>query len=340
MSHFQLTDGTRLWVKNYENEKIAIHIDNEVVLEQWGSTDAFGKMPKIHPTPEGVVEVSLIDRPSSDRPFTVSKRRFSLKAVGAGTATINGKDREGNNISSPLKVVAGEFKNHEGMVKDLLADVGRSSDPSLIHKLQRLLHNDKNNLFNQDSDENIKEFGELACGRVTKAGGEKLIGRVISHSYAKDSSYHKRTNKVTSRDDVVYDPNMMDKVRRAIERHVKNGNPVLVGAAYNPKTSMLKEGHLQAGLSGGHSVLIVGCNAAATEFLYVDPFPGGSKLKYKGGIAHDSYPEKCHYLGVFKFDYSVKTYLDRGPVLRQRWDSEGNWFSGSQFLEVISGPKI
>jgi len=60
----------------------------------------------------------------------------------------------------------------------------------------------------------------------------------------------------------------------------------------------LKDGHLQATRDGGHTVLIVGCNEdqAATEFLYIDPYPGGSTMKYKGGIAADSYPSKCFFL--------------------------------------------
>jgi hypothetical protein len=37
MSHFQLADGTRLWAREFENEKIAIHLGKEVELLQWGS---------------------------------------------------------------------------------------------------------------------------------------------------------------------------------------------------------------------------------------------------------------------------------------------------------------
>ena len=36
MSQFQLPDGTRLWAEGYDNEKIAIHLRNEIELEQWG----------------------------------------------------------------------------------------------------------------------------------------------------------------------------------------------------------------------------------------------------------------------------------------------------------------
>jgi hypothetical protein len=91
------------------------------------------------------------------------------------------------------------------------------------------------------------------CGRVAKASGAVLIGKGISHSFEKDSSYHKPLRKVTSRDDVEYDPNMMLRVRRTIAVHVKNGHPVLVGCAFDPKTSMLKDGHLQATRDGWRS---------------------------------------------------------------------------------------
>jgi hypothetical protein len=336
VSQFQLPDGTRLWAERSDNEKIAIHLGNEIKLEQWGMTDKDGKTADIQPDKQGVVEIRIIDRPSSNKPSTISKRQFALKAVGEGAATISGKG-EDEAVRSPLKVLAGEFKNHEGMVKDLLADVGRSSKPSLIYQLQRFLNSNTDNLFNQLSDANVAKMRTaLACGRVAKASGEVLIGKVISHSFEKDSSYHMPIRQVTSRDDVKYDQNLMLRVRRAIAGHVKKGHPVLVGCAINPNTSMLKDGHLQATRDGGHTVLIVGCNEdeTATEFLYVDPYPGGSTLKYKGGIAADSYPPKCFFLGLFTVEL-----LKRGPVLRSYRDSDGEW-SGDSYLEVISGPKF
>jgi hypothetical protein len=336
VSQFQLPDGPRLWAEGYENEKIAIHLRNEIELEQWGPTDVEGKTADIQLDKQGAVEIRLIDRPSSNKPFSISKRRFALKAVGEGAATISGKG-EDKAISSPLKVLAGEFKNHQGMVKDLLADVGRSSKPYLLYELQRFLNSNTNNLFNQLNDANVAKMNTaLACGRVAKASGEILIGKVISHSFEKDSSYHKPMRKVTSRDDVEYDLHAMLRARRTIAGHVKNGHPVLIGCAFDPKTSMLKDGHLQATRDGGHTVLIVGCSDddLATEFLYVDPYPGGSTLKYKGGIAADSYPSKCFFLGLFKVEL-----LKRGPVLRSYRDSDGEW-SGDKYLEVISGPKF
>lgn len=336
LSQFQLPDGTRLWAEQYENEKIAIHLNKEIILEQWGVTNASGETADIQPDKPGTLDIRIIDQPSSDKPFTVSKRRFALKATGEGATIISGKG-EVKEIASPLKVLTGEFKSHKGMEKDLLAEVGRSSNPKLLHQLQRLLHSNTNNLFNQLDDANVAKMqSSLACGRVAKASGEAMIGKVVSHSFEKDSSYHKPLSKISDRKDVKYDADVMFRARTAIARHVKAGHPVLVGCAIDPKTSMLKDGHMQATRNGGHTVLIVGCNAAATEFLYVDPYPGGSTLKYRGGIASDSYPPKCFFLGMFKVDIAEEAH-GRGPVL-SNLESDGQW-SGDQYLEVISGPR-
>ncbi len=334
MSQFQLPDGTRLLAEEDKNEKIAIHLGNEIELEQWSATGLLGD---IEPDRPGIVEVRILDRPRSTRPFTSNKRRFALKAVGEGAVTIAGRN-EDKASARPLKVLVGEFKNHQGMTKDLLADIGRSAKPAQLYQLQRLLHNVHDNIFSQFSEANVAAHqSPLACGRVAKAAGEALIGKVVSHNYKPDSSYHKAVWRVTRRDDIDYDPDVMRRARITIARHVKRGHPVLVGCAYEPKTSMLNEGHLQATRDGGHSVLIVGCNATATEFLYVDPFPGGSNLKYTGGIAADAYPPLCFFLGVFKVD-SLQELIGRGPLLRKHPDKNGPW-AGDRYLEVISGPK-
>jgi hypothetical protein len=93
-------------------------------------------------------------------------------------------------------------------------------------------------------------------------------------------------------------------------------------------------GFLQPDRGGGHFVLIVGCNVAADQFLYVDPWYGGSQLAYGGGIAGESYPGKCQMLGMFIIDNGA-----RGPVICQSPASEGSFNRMSNsFLEVIAGP--
>jgi hypothetical protein len=78
---------------------------------------------------------------------------------------------------------------------------------------------------------------------------------------------------------------------------------------------------------------IVGCNDQFNSFLYLDPWVGGSRLVYKGGIGRAGETDKCFYMGLFKSD----TTNPRGPVLRQD-DSTFGDYDELGFLEVINGP--
>ena len=64
----------------------------------------------------------------------------------------------------------------------------------------------------------------------------------------------------------------------------------------------------------------------------------GRAPKREGGIAADTYPPECHFLGMFKVD-SLQELIGRGPLLRKHWDTHGPW-AGERYLEVISGPKL
>jgi hypothetical protein len=100
---------------------------------------------------------------------------------------------------------------------------------------------------------------------------------------------------------------------------------------------MLTNGRLQPNLGGGHFVLIVGCSSSADLFLYVDPWPGGSRLIYTGGMrALDPDTNPCGSLGLFTLQAGA-----RGPVLRQRSDTCGSFRNDGTdngYLEVIAGP--
>src|SRR5580704_3748400 len=66
---------------------------------------------------------------------------------------------------------------------------------------------------------------------------------------------------------------------------------------------------------------------------HADPWVGGSRLVYKGGIGRAGETDKCFYMGLFKSD----TTNPRGPVLRQD-DSTFGDYDELGFLEVINGP--
>jgi hypothetical protein len=268
---------------------------------------------------------------------SVDRQTFTLSAKSPGKAMLNGKEPKANNdFVFPLLVVVGECTKHPGMAVDLLADkLGKSSDPYVLYQLQRLLnnnHHDDTNLFDQHAPRYVKRYRtNLACGDVAKDSGKALFGDV-SLVY---SSYHKPTRRVNSRDDIHYEHATIDRARSAIKARLERGIPVRVGTAHGFSENMLKgTTALQPDTTGGHFCLIVGSNHAADLFLYVDPWWGGSVLKYEGGMQTlNPSIAKCEFLGLFELQKTT----NRGPVLIQRADTEGT-FKGTKRLEVIAGP--
>jgi len=106
----------------------------------------------------------------------------------------------------------------------------------------------------------------------------------------------------------------------------------------------LTNGKLYAYYLGGHTVLIVGCSSSADKFLYIDPWAGGSKLKYEGAPA-DAGLGVCTYLGMFEAIYdrarAVEMPIISPNMIRQTAASEGSFNStGGNFQEVVSGPLV
>ena len=343
MAHFQLIahppivkHNTRCWLKgNSGTEQIVLHLGAKVMLEQWGMTPE-RTMPSLYSDTPSVAAIS-------DEKIRGQRQSFMLTGKMAGSATLNGKrDWQPNravpaikvNDVYPLKVSVGNFAKHTDMAIDLLAEkLGRSNDAFKIMALQRLLHNnaDDANLFDQNSNYNIKRFHtNLACGDVVAHAGRTLLGPVSTAS----ASYHIPLQTVSSRNDVKYDPGKLSRACAAIKKLLQKGTAVRVGLTHGPSKTQLSHHALQPTSSGGHFVLIVGCNAAADKFLYVDPWEGGSQLLYQGGVIGSKHTSACQFLGMFAIDHS------RGcPVLRQTKGSEGSFSSArDHYLEVIAGP--
>jgi len=232
------------------------------------------------------------------------------------------------------------------MSVDLLAKLANSGDTKKLQVINSLLTNVEENPFNQLSAANVKTYGEgsLACGSVIEAAVKKLWGDGVAMTYY---SYHKPitldSNEATlGWDKITYDSKYLANNRKVIKNKLTSGIPVRVGAVYDPKPGMLAANKaLQPTHDGGHFLLIVGCNDSATKFLYIDPFPGGSILKYTGGYVSKSYEEKCRFLGEFELQentniHTSKGLYNRGPTLRKSKATGGAPFFND--LEVMAGP--
>jgi hypothetical protein len=342
--------GTRLFVSgNSGLERVVIQTGKQVTLELAGLPGSSSK-PTIRQVPLnsttdliGVLLPALSTGPdvvSISAPVgSGTKRTFTMKGDRPGMAAVIAED------SNPLLVVVGSFLNDPDFDIDLIADVFRASDAAKTHVLTRLLFSNRDNLFNEDSAANQQQWcppgGCLPCGTVSKVGASAVF-HPVDYDY---QPYNKpvpgmqtaAARTALKREDVKYDEARLKRGCAAIKSRLAKGIPSLVGLTYIPSSAVQANGTFNETGDGGHTVPIVGCDANATKFLYIDVYEEGSKLKYKGGHAgRDLFPDECHHLGVFEL---VNDPARGSFVLRARVGTAASAvFDGNQFLEVISGP--
>lgn len=346
MAHFQLPSstlflgGTRLFVSgNSGTERLVLEPGKQVTLEL--AALAPSVVPKVK-TINGDPTVVTVSQLSGSG----TKRRLTITTKKPGWANLVAEDAGGKgltNPASPFLILVDHFQNHPGLTKDLIADVFRSSDAAKMHVLTRTLFNNWENLFNESSEANqlhwCKDYAKrkikcLPCGTVSKVGASKiwkLVGYHYKNAYYEPIPQAKRNSSLV-RADITYKDTRIDTACKAIQKRLQNGEPSVVGLVYIPEKAIRSDGSFLVTGDGGHSVPIVGCDSTATKFLYIDVFPEGSKLQYKGGHAGKTLFPECTFLGMFVIDTSRGT-----KVLKQDVGSE-NFFSGPSFLEVVSGP--
>jgi len=302
---------------------IRLPVGRTVTLMQSGTVPdgAKTRLPDITSTDDQVIKVGRVLRRGAN------EQTVEARATGDGFAWLS-CTAGGAGAGTPLGVCVGKFDNHTDMAIDMIADAFRNGDAVKIVQLQRLLDNNFDNLFNENSNANERQWGPLACGTVAKVGGIKSFSSKTDYAY---HSYHVPVKKVENRSDVTYRPGVIVKAAAAIKAKLKTGVPVLVGVVYNPSTAMLSGGELEVTRGGGHTVLIVGCDAGGTKFLYIDPYPKSSHLRYEGGMSRSPFSQTCDFLGTFE----IGDLYGRTGILRQSAGSVGILSE----LEIVSGPK-
>jgi peptidase C39-like protein len=272
---------------------------------------------------------------------THGKLGFSIKAGAAATFHVEGQDAQGGKTN--MSVYAGDFKDHPGMDIDLLAKLCRAGDALKILRVQQLLYNRGENIFDQNSDANLHKFGKLMCGAVAKGRAQELFGNVSVLDYT--HPYHQPLNArhVSDRSQVKYRSAVITKVRQKIVSLLAKGTPVRVGVLDSPIGMTTHNHRLIAWEAGGHTVVIVGCDNQGKNFMYVDPWAGGSTLTYAGGITT---PFKCESMGILSAQHDVTRQVGDDPidlpnVLVQTSDTYGTFSSANgNFLELVAGPAI
>ena len=66
-----------------------------------------------------------------------------------------------------------------------------------------------------------------------------------------------------------------------------------------------------------HFLSVVGCNEAATEFLTIDPWPGGSAMNYRSGIfdSSENTPTLSKFMGTLKLGMRTGQWAIFGEIL-------------------------
>ena len=362
MAQFQLPHsalfpgGTRLFmVGDSGPERLVLQTGKQVTLELTGLASPSDK-PTIKQVPLAtfveIFQAEFGNMPAGAGPDVVSispltggglTRTFTIKALRPGLVALATAG------TRPLFVVSGDFKNFPGFERDLIADVFRAADPAKMHILSRTLLSNDDNLFNEESDANQRRWCPgyparrcLPCGTVAKVGSTAIF-HPIDYDYQPYSKpvpgmKTETARAAIKREDIKYDDARLKRGCAAIRQRLLKGIPSIVGLIYIASTAVQANGTLNETGEGGHSVPIVGCNVDATQFLYIDVYPQGSKLKYGGGFAdRDLFPWDCDFLGMFE----LRNDAARGSlVLRARPGTEGSSgvFAGNQYLEMVSGP--
>ena len=315
-------DGFRFYVQGTTGEEqIGIHRGQEVELQLTGAKDStIETMESIIAKANvsvtgGDLAAQLSPNPSpvlvSNANATSDKHKFKVKAVNAGTTFLIARDAKLNHLAS-LKVVVGDFKDDPRFEVDLIANVCRGNDALKIHALQRMLNNNdgkanRDNVFEQKSSSNYHpKYGNMTCGLVAMDRTRQVFENSVEPAYDwYMAAFHEPVTKVMQRTDLKYKPKAIEAARKAIvdALHEKPPKAVRVGVVDNPRIMTPIRGKLVAYYDGGHTVVIVGCNKAGNQFLYIDPWGNGSMMHYEGGIYKDQFPNKCFHLGIFEVAY-------------------------------------
>jgi hypothetical protein len=293
---------------------------------------------------------------------TSNKHLFKLWGRQPGRTSLSAYDAAGVR-QARLDVIVGDFAKHPSMSIDLIPDVGRGSDSLKILALQRMLNNrwgggaftNVDNIFEQNGASNRSsdpKIGHWTCGIVARYRPEQIFGKIPMPAddwYTRPLHEPLSGKVLTKRSDVKYKSAKIAAVVAQIVAALNKRQAVRVGVLDDPVDlatgfrMQIIDGKLIAYYGGGHSVIIVGCNAAGTEFLYIDPWGGGSALEYKGGIAGNQVAGKCEQLGLFTLLHDPDrkaTSTDNAPnMIRGSALTEGSFnVAAGNYLEVVSAP--
>jgi len=284
-------------------------LNRTMKLLQWGG-DAKGKRLGLaldRSLPSVVLTVLPDSVPAASTLFTLTgsavTSEFGVTASWAGTT---------NRYSEDLKVqVKNNPTKQPGYTVDLLSDVALYGDTLQVYRYSRIMREptwDETHILSQ------KRSGTLDCGDTAVAYGvisnsdpnyylnasKYKAKRIFSKSVYTGGKQYYLPPKSDKMADLRFDANLVRDGIAKIKKYLSDGHPVRVWLIHH-------DGFTTPTISGDrrtHYLTIIGFSA--TKFLYLDPWGGGSKLQYDGGM----YSKRLiQFMGELEFDPS---HLDMG----------------------------
>jgi hypothetical protein len=255
-------------------------------LLQWGGDPKGNQLALgLDPPGRGVELKVLPDKGSA------ASTLFTLASYSAGTSfRVTASQQSGGKatgFSEGLQVtVCGAPTNQPGYAVDLLADLAAHGSSYQVYAYSRIM-NDKGT-FEHFLSQNTTP-GHYNCGDVAASYGRKIFGR---ETLTTSIAYYlpAKTDKMA---DLRFNPTLVEHGIQKIQLHLRRGTPVRVWLIHH-------DGFSHPAIQGDprtHYLTIVGFSS--NKFLYLDPWPRGSVLKYSGGM----YSEKeIAFMGELTFD--------------------------------------
>jgi hypothetical protein len=369
-------DGYRLFVNgNSGDERIGIQLGQKIELQINGGKDCYlvttewrnvRAMISVIGSAGAVAWGNANPGPIalSEIVATRDPQKFTVDARGAGATTLFAIEPGTYAVKASLDVVVGNFEKHPGMQVDLIANVCRGSDSLKIHALQRMLNNNKllsidadgfgvynngDNIFNQGALQNKSpdaKIGRMTCGIVARWRTEQVFPKSVAPLfdwYLQGVVHEPLAGKPTDRKQIKYRSDRIETLRNQIVRALNDGSAVRAAVVDVPTIITPTHGYLVTYATGGHTVVIVGCTTDGKQFLYIDPWGGGSQMEYQGGIAGAKFKDPCLQIGKFIVDYDpdrrVSAADTKPNMIREHVDTQGSFtYSSGNFLEIVAAP--
>jgi hypothetical protein len=268
MANFQILE-TSEDISNFD-----LPLNRTVKLKQWGG-DGDGNRLEVAleaPIPGVTLTVLPDSLASASTAFTLNGTQKG--AAGNVSAFVAGSGHT-QYYSGNLKIrVCGEPKKCAGYDVDLLSDLAIKGNGAQIKTYSKILGgpSNKHNMLSQDPDKAV-----LDCGDVAGGYGSKLFGKPSSTAWF--AYYSKPTSN--KRADLRFEPSMMRAKINRIKTLLNEGTSVRVWVVDSDGFSIPS---IQSNANNTHFVTIVGYSDAASKFMFIDPWPGGSSMSYDGGM--------------------------------------------------------